>query len=625
MFLSMCGIVGIFNSAGHVDESAQAAVAAMAQSIRQRGPDDQGIWRDDKGQVTLGHRRLAILDRSSAGHQPMSTADGRFVIVFNGEIYNYLQLRDELQLLGHTFVSNTDTEVLLAGYAQWGAEVLQKLRGMFAFAVWNSRPTDEHPRLFLARDRLGIKPLLYARGQSGQWIFASQLKAILVSGMIARKLDMQSVWDYLALGAVVQPRTMVEGVTFLPPGHFMCVNDDGSSRSACYWDLKEAVLARRATLGQITPEQAQRLVREALDEATDLHLISDVPVGAFLSGGIDSTVIVGMMSKRVSEPIHTYVMGFDPADVPRDERKWAAMAAEQFGAAHRELILKADDVVAKYDAFIEALDQPSHDGLNTWFISAAARQSVGVALSGLGGDELFGGYPHFEKIIRGEKRSLRQRVSQTLRGQNWSPSVTEQGRFDYPRLRIMADDTQRMVMASDGLKQAMSHRKVSDVYAGWLDHSELDSFTELSIVELHGYLLNTLLRDVDVLSMSHSLEVRPIFLDHPLVELALALPAALKVDEQRTKKVLVDATRDILPEAIVDRVKEGFSLPLADWLAGPLRDKAMEALDSPAAELIFEPAYILKLKADIRRHRCDGRHWAYIVLLRWVNQQGLSC
>ena len=394
--VEMCGIAGI---AGKVDLD---RVAAMTAAMTHRGPDDEGILVDRECDIALGHRRLSIIDVGRSGHQPMSYADGRYCIVFNGEIYNFRELRSELEQRGHRFATRSDTEVLLASYAEWGQDCVGRLRGMFAFAIFDRaarRPGDT--RLFLARDRFGIKPLYVAR-MPGFIAFASELKALLASGLVGRQLDAHSVWLYLSLGSVPQPSTILSAVKALPPGHTMRITVGLDCPIERYWSLSESAGGQSRQRGaRLDAGETARELRRRLDEAVRYHMISDVPVAAFLSGGINSSAITGLMSATGQQKIATFSVGFESSKgTQSDELPFARIAAQRFGTVHEELVVTAADAAAAFPDLVKAIDQPSLDGTNTFLVSRAAGASYKVALSGIGGDELFAGYGHFRTLSR---------------------------------------------------------------------------------------------------------------------------------------------------------------------------------------------------------------------------------
>jgi asparagine synthase (glutamine-hydrolysing) len=618
----MCGISGIV---GRADES---VVRAMIDAMRLRGPDDQGVFVDEPGRVCLGHRRLAIIDTSSAGHQPMSF-EGRYTIVFNGEIYNFRELRAELERKGCTFITQTDTEVILAAYVRWGDGCLRRLRGMFAFAVWDARKRE----MFLARDRFGIKPLYYAcRG--GIFAFASEIHALLATGVPERRVDPQALWYYLSVGSVVQPRTIVADVQSLPPGHFMLLR--GSQQTIYrYWDIAENTLQLRHELEGISEERAVQELRHLLEEATRYHLIADVPVGAFLSGGVDSTAVVGLMARMASRPIQTYSIGFESQFEHLNELKWAQLAAKELHTDHTEVVITEREIASSLDRLIGAIDQPSVDGTNTFFVSEAARKGVTVAISGLGGDELFCGYSHFRPFARAAAlapagtRTLGQILGKVgfalprqLRGNLQLAAASPIDR--YARVRLMMNEEMKRAAVADSFRDSFSPQALTYRYEPMLDRS-LDAPTQVSYVELRGYLADTLLRDSDVMSMAHSLELRPVLLDHAFAEFAFALPGRLKLQKGRSKPLFVDAVRDVLPKAIVTRPKMGFELPLVAWLRTSLRARADDAFESPTARSIFSRTFLEQCDAELNgRQTTSNRLWAYFILIEYLRLHRLE-
>jgi len=617
----MCGIAGVLGPGG------REALPGMLGAIAHRGPDDEGAWHDEAAGVALAHRRLSIIDTSAAGHQPM--VRGALCIVYNGEVYNYAALRTELEALGETFHSHTDTEVILAGYARWGAAVLPRLRGMFAFAVWDG----ERGELFLARDRFGIKPLYHAT-LGGSLLFASEIRSLLASGRVPRVADPQAVWDYLSHGAVPQPRTIVRGVQALPAGHWMRVRG-GAARVERWWDLEEETRGLRRELAGIGYAEAVAGVRARLDEATRLHLIADVPVGAFLSGGIDSTLVVGLMSRLTGRPIRTCSVGFDTSHAALSELAWARLAAERFGAEHTEVVVTGEDAARAFGRVVEGIDQPSVDGTNTFLVSEAARREVTVALSGLGGDELFAGYPHFRRLQRMARvapagvpaaRALAGTAGGLLPGRWRMPlqTLVAAPAERLSQLRRLMSDRERAAAATDALRRGVGAEGSAARSAAVLREG-LDPVAQVSYAEVTGYLRDTLLRDADAMSMAHSLEVRPVLLDHGLAEYAFSLPASCKLHGRQGKRVLVDAAADVLPREIMERPKMGFELPLTTWLKTTLRPRAQDLLASPSARALFVPAFLRDMREEVDGGRSrSNRLWAYTVLLAYLEHHRLE-
>jgi asparagine synthase (glutamine-hydrolysing) len=599
----------------------------MVSGLAHRGPDDEGIYRDAAAAVALGQRRLSVIDLSAAGHQPMSLC-GRYWIVYNGEVYNYRALRSRLAALGRQFESGTDTEVVLAAYAEWGPRCVKLLRGMFAFAIWDAQKRE----LFLARDRFGIKPLYYAH-EGGGLLFASELGSLLASGRVRRLADGRALWSYLSHGAVAQPHTILRDVAALLPGHSMRVRRGGIDIER-YWDIEEATRESRPERAAMTYADATACLRTELDTATRLHLIADVPVGAFLSGGIDSTLVVGLMSQLASEPIRTFAVGFEGLHSALNELKWARWAATRFDTEHTEVIVSQADAPDIFERLIPAIDQPSIDGTNTFIVSEATRRHVTVALSGLGGDELFAGYPHFDSLRRAEAR--------LPDGSTWAQPLVARlsrplpRRWALPLETLVANRAQRLHSLRLLLREQEKQQAVGPAFRAFGTESDtsraagqlrplLDAVTQTSYAELTGYMRDTLLRDADALSMAHSLEVRPILLDHVLAEYAFSLPAQFKIRGSSPKRVLIDSARDLLPEEIINRAKMGFELPLTSWLKTSLRERARGLFDAKTARALFSPQFLLatarELDGGVSR---TNRIWAYAVLLAWFEHHAVE-
>jgi len=622
----MCGIAGIFNH-----PSPGIAMEIMVGALRHRGPDDQGVYLDPEGRVAIGQTRLSIIDLSPAGHQPMSYGDGRFWIVFNGEIYNYRELKTELEQAGHRFRSTSDTEVVLASHAEWGTNAIRRFRGMFAFALYDRAPGPGAPSMVLARDRLGIKPLLYAE-KEGALVFASELRALIASGLVAKQVDPEAVLDYLAVGAVFQPRTILAGVQALPPGCWMEVRGK-AHRIVRYWDLHEATVGLRQELKNISFDDAVGQVRHLLLDAARYSMVSDVPVGAFLSGGIDSTSVVGLMSEASGQRNRTFSVGFEEASRCIDERHHARIAAKYLGTEHQEFVVTAADAKNVFPEVVDSIDQPSLDGTNTWLVSRLARASVKVAVSGLGGDELFAGYPHFRWIADAAQDCPH----------GWAAGLAvaralhsiRPNRFSQYCLFRYAPPAGRLALLRRLLNDAALY---CDVLPAWNRDASMrltrrqevflrknaDAVQQTSYGECRGYLVSTLLRDGDVMSMAHGLEVRPMLLDHPLVEFVYALPADLKLRGKINKGLLVHAAEKYLPEVLRSRPKMGFEMPFGRWMAGPLCDRVRSLLDCPTAATLFRREYLDRLLKQVAKGSPPRELWAWAILLAWLEQYKLE-
>jgi len=621
----MCGIAGIY---GAYDEQ---IIDKMINAQAHRGPDGRGVWSDPQIPATLGHCRLSIIDTSPAGHQPMSYAEGRFWITYNGEFYNYKEIRTELKSLGKEFYSQSDTEVILAAYAQWGVNCIRRFRGMFAFALIDKHPPAGSPELLLVRDRLGIKPLLYFENQT-EILFASELRAILASGRVDRKVDPEALLDFLAVGAVSQPRTIIANVKTLPAGHWLEIR--GKERKLVkYWDLHEDTKVLRKELKDISFEDATLKVRPLLLDAARYNMVADVPVGAFLSGGIDSTAVVGLMSEASGRKIQTYSVGFEDDHRAIDERHYARIAAKHLNCNLEEIVVTKKDAYNLFSQLIKDIDQPSIDGTNTWIVSRSASQSVKVAVSGLGGDELFAGYPHFYRFAMDKEFSLSHfPIAKKIleRIHKIRPNrITLRLLFKY------ANTSERMAMLRRVLENfefnAAVHKKWSKSFREHLIgrqrnllRPDADKVQQTSYSEINDYLLNTLLRDGDVMSMSHGLEVRPLLLDHPLVEFSYALPWACKLNETQTKRVFTSAVEEYLPIELRTRPKMGFELPFIGWMAGDLRPRFEALLNGETARKIFQTSYLKKMKRSLRLGNPPRALWAWGILLSWLEEHQIN-
>jgi len=626
----MCGI------AGFIDPRLAPAVRAeavdrMNTAMLHRGPDDGG--RADLGDATLGMRRLAIFDPAH-GHQPMRTPDGRFTIVFNGAIYNFVALRRELAGLGWSFRTACDTEVLLAAFAQRGPSCLARLRGMFAFAVWDSARQS----LFLARDPFGIKPLYYRHDGAG-FLFASELNALIASGHAPAAIDPLSVSDYLAWLAVPAPRTIYRGLFSLRPGEHATFHA-GRLEIASGWEFSriptpETVCATRADF--------VHELRARLDDTIRAHVVADVPVGAFLSGGLDSAVVAGLMTRAGGAPLRTFSIGFAEADF--SEAAAAEETARHLGTVHHTRILSGAEVAGDIEQLLGALDQPTGDGINTYYVSQTARAGgVTVALSGLGGDELFGGYPSFAALPRLERwlprwrllpASIRAGLVRRLRaGDTRRRKLADFLEFAHSLHELGA--LQRRVFSSAGRRELLHpdarlaggsrspfHPELSALSA---DLPAADAFTTMSAWELRTYMADVLLRDSDVMSMRHSLELRVPFIDRPLVEWLWRQPTAFKSDPAHPKSILAAAAHDALPPGLMARRKRGFSLPFPVWMRGELRpflDEAFTAGSVGRSGLFDIAAVRQRWQGFLARDdtREWSRVWSLAVLIAFANRR----
>jgi asparagine synthase (glutamine-hydrolysing) len=618
----MCGICGLV-AAEREGAPDLEAVARMSGRLVHRGPDDDGVFCE--GPVALAARRLSIIDLAG-GHQPIANEDGSCVVVQNGEIYNYRELKRELEGRGHRFATDCDTEVLVHGYEEWGDGFVERLRGMFAIALWDKR----RRRLLLARDRFGIKPLYY-RQVEGELSFASELKAMLEQPGFSREIDPRAVSAYLAFNSIPAPLTIFKEARKLPPGHLLS------------WEGGEAALRRyarpgpppAADVGSGSAEELAAELREVLDDSVRAHLVADVPVGVLLSGGVDSGGLAALASRHVSEPLRTFSIGFEEEGF--NELSRARLVAERYGTDHHELVLRPD-AVELLPKLVEAFDEPFGDSsaLPTYLVSELAVGEVKVALSGEGGDELFGGYYTYvaDLLARrvGRLAPLARPLAEAL------PSRTDRVGFDYKAKRFARAAALPPLERHHGWKEIFSSQARAELAGpGASTWDPLDLYREryaetggaeplarMQDVDLGIYLVDDLLVKTDRLSMAHSLELRVPFLDPKVAEFAFALPTRLKVRGLAKKRLLRKALAPLLPREIVHGRKQGFSIPIAAWLRGPLEPFAREVLapGAIARQGLLDPAAVSPI---LDRH-CSGREdlsrqiWGLMALTLWFDR-----
>jgi asparagine synthase (glutamine-hydrolysing) len=600
--------------------------------------------------ASLGTARLAVLDLSAAAHQPMATEDGVIRIAYNGEVYNFAEQRRILEAAGVRFRSTSDTEVVLRLYERLGDDFLVRLRGMFAVAIWDARRGPGHERLLLARDHLGIKPLVYTSAGE-RLVFASELKALLASGLVAPRVDPVALRMLLTYGAVVQPRTILSDVYALPPGHRLTV-ERGQSRIERYWSLGTD---RREGLRTRPYEEQVDAVAATLEESARLQLVSDVPIGAFLSGGVDSSILVAVMTKAVGAPMKTFSVGFADEGVEIDETRDAERMARHLGTDHTTAVVTGDDVRGRINAIAAALDQPSVDGVNSYFVSLAARRGVTVAVSGTGGDELFAGYPWF--IIMVQDMERRGREPWRALAESMVAAAARHPAFDGLLRRRGGGRLHWLRRAGFVGRYAETHQIFGPVGAARLlsarvaagagtppqrDLMDLDELSGGSVIErvtalaTRGYLTNQLLRDIDAVSMAHSLEVRVPYLDPVVVDTALSLPDSAKLGDVGTanpygrtyrdtgaKRVLIDVGRRWLPPDFDVQHKRGFAMPFDAWLRGPLRDVMDDALDTRSTRDrgLVDVAGVERVRDRFRRRDASwAEPWVLMMLELWCRE-----
>jgi asparagine synthase (glutamine-hydrolysing) len=650
----MCGICGVIGVGPA--PAGEAVVRRMLAALIHRGPDDEGLLVAPC--AAMGMRRLSIIDLPGGG-QPVWNEAGSVAVLYNGEIYNFHELRAELESLGHTFRTKSDTEVIVHAYEAWGEECPRRFHGMFAFAIVEMPQGAAGPatKIFLARDAMGIKPLYYASA-GGAFVFASEVRALLASGRVEARVSADALPSYLLFGSVGEPATLIEGVRSLPPGHSLTlrVGDrfDSAPAPRAYWDPAAEFRARERNVasnsgadGAANGASPVARVRALLENSVRGHLIADVPVGVFLSSGIDSTALAAIAS-GVQRGIHTFTVAFTDAEY--SEAAIARRTAARLGTEHTEFTLSLGDMVARLGEAISAFDQPSMDGVNSYFVSWAARQAgLKVALSGLGSDELFGGYTAFRatsKVARvagvapfvpraARAALLRAAGSGAQFGMQpdafrkataaWLDPDALPDPYFFTRLLFAPE---RVAAALGSQPEAWSHTS----WAAWLGASAvqaepLDPFTQVSWLELRSYMTSTLLRDTDSMSMASSLEVRVPFLDLPLVRYVLGLPESAKRDAAQPKSLLIAALGDLLPKEIVQQTKRTFTFPWENWLRGALGAKVAAGLEdwSPALEPHLSQNFAQVVWKEFQAGRTTwSRPWSLYVLNEWMKQHAVA-
>ncbi len=622
----MCGIAGLLDlSKGRSDETIVAQLRVMCDSLSHRGPDGDGFWSDAAAGIGLGHRRLSIIDLSDNGRQPMESADGRYLLSYNGQVYNFPDLRRELEATGVRFRGHSDTEVFLEAIARWGLETaLERAVGMFAFALWDRRERVLH----LVRDRLGIKPLCY--GRFGRLLlFASELRALRAHPDFAGSLDRDVLALYLRRNCIPSPHSIFSEVRKLPPGHILSIDGEGRETLRAYWSLRE--VAEAGARAPFTGEAREAVdeLESRLREAVRCRLVSDVPLGAFLSGGVDSSTVVALMQEASDRPVRTFSIGFE--DGLYDEARDAAAVARHLGTKHTELYVSEADALAAAPEMGALYDEPFADSsqLPTFLVSRLARRDVTVALSGDGGDEMFGGYNRHiwvERIARRTAwmpRSLRRALAAAI-------TAVPPARLDrlggVLRQRTAGDKLHKLAGVLDaedagaiyeglvshwaaGTGPVLDGREASSLARRRSDWPVLPDFAaQMMYLDAASYLPDDILTKVDRASMAVSLEARVPILDHRVVAFAWQLPTAMKIDNGVGKQVLRRVLDRHVPRTLIDRPKMGFAVPLHDWLRGPLRDWAESLLaeDRLRREGVFDPRPI---RAKWTEHLGGRRNW----------------
>jgi asparagine synthase (glutamine-hydrolysing) len=616
----MCGIagvVGINNALTHVKN--------MLEAMHHRGPDDWGIYEDET--TVLGHKRLSIIDLSPAGHQPMTSSKGDTTIVFNGEIYNYKELKD-LLANNATLKSNTDTEVILELWNIMGKDLFPKLRGMFALAIWNKNTQE----LVLARDHMGIKPIYY-NIKNNELVFASEIKGMLASGLIDKKINNKAIQHFLASGYIMQPDTIIDGVNMLEPASCL-IWKDGQYTIEPFWNI-----TNKPDRMPTSEKEAIKVVHQLVSDAVNEEAIADRPLGVFLSGGLDSTVLVAALKKSGAKQIQTFSVGFDGDDL--SEADDAKQAAKFYGTNHTQLQVNDKDVVPHIDIYIKALDQPSVDGLNTWLVSKVTSKHVTVALSGLGGDELFSGYSIDRSILHKQQYNWFCKIIYSTKYLwNLAPKNIKNRLQVYSNRRNLPEfyKTWGRLFNDDEISQLTNQTtKPQNQFEALNLPTKFNLLQRISYMHQRGFMMSRLLRDSDAVSMDHSIEVRFPIIDCRLVNLVFNLPNTWKIKNVKStaklknyekdnsyevngvKHLLYQAFKNDLPPEFGSRPKRGFKMPIEKWMRKGLNDDIVKTLTNKQSFL--NPQILNNIHINWQEGQINwGKVWAVYTLEKWVAQ-----
>lgn len=616
----MCGIAGFIDNERSKEERL-ASLDHMCRVMVHRGPDEQGLRLI--GSTGLGMRRLSIIDVAD-GHQPISGEDGSVTVVFNGEIYNFLELRRDLEARGHKFQTKSDTEVIVHSYEESGPAFVKQLRGMFSLAVWNEKAKS----LLLARDRVGEKPLYYTTSPSGTFVFASELKALLEHPSVERHLNIDSLHAYLTLGYVPEPLSIFQSINKLPPGHTLYLHN-GQVSIEQYWDFKFDPLPLAKEDDYVTA------LRELLEESVKTRLVSDVPLGAFLSGGVDSSAVVAFMARHMGRPVKTFSIGFNEDSF--NELKYARLTAKKYSTDHCEFIV-TPEICGIVDELVWHFDEPFADSsaIPTYMVSKLAREHVKVVLSGDGGDELFAGYQRYlvhrsrrafesvPRVIREDFiKPLSSRLPHGARGKNFLHNISLNPIDRYlDSVSVFTSQNRKLLCTPDFLAKL---KEPAFAMVQFQEHARKvksgDDLEQLLYIDSKTYLPGDILTKVDRMSMAASLEARAPLLDHHLIDFVTRIPPSLKLSGSETKHIFKRAVSNLIPEEVINRAKHGFGIPMSTWINQELRGRIRETLNDPVTRQrgYFENGYISMLLDEHERGRRDHSRalWALLMLELW--------
>ena len=599
----MCGIYGEFPFDKKLDPN------FIINAISHRGPDDNGYLKFKEG--IFVHTRLSIIDLTQNARQPMSSKCGRYNIIFNGEIYNFIELKNELIKKGHNFYSKSDTEVILIGFKEWRHELFQKLNGMFAFSIYDK----SNKELFLVRDRIGIKPLHYIHRQN-QISFSSEVSTLGLSHNLT--IDPNSLINCIQYGYFLGNKPIYKYVYSLEPGHFIKFNFQSLFEKKKYIDITNDNYHNYESLSY---DDAKKILRSTLDKAIESQLISDTPVGCLLSGGIDSSAILALAQSKVSSPLFAFNLAFSKKHFEYDESKIAESTAKYLGAKFQKIEMSSNDVKDLYNKFIFSLDQPSNDGFNTFLISNYVSKFVKVALTGLGGDELFGGYSFYQQIqnsLESKKKffdPILSKLHELKRNRfTFSSNYRKLGAYDGVR-------DFRKIFSNLELKQILNIKQTKISYNNL---KNIPILKQILLSEIEQYLPNTLLRNTDNLSMANSLELRPIFLDNDLVNFAMNVKDDYKINNSRQKSILIDSVSDLLPKELLKISKKGFELPFSYWMNNELSEQAISLFQSSVLDEFINDKFKKNLIKRAVKKTLKDKDWIFLVIYSWMSKNKIN-
>jgi asparagine synthase (glutamine-hydrolysing) len=623
----MCGITGIlhFNN----QSANRSVIEKMNDAVSHRGPDADGFFVENE--IAFGHRRLSIIDLSSAANQPFTDNSGRYVMVFNGEVYNYEEVKNSIH--DYSFRTTSDTEALIAAYAKWGADCVKHFRGMFAFAIWDK----EKKELFVCRDRMGVKPFYYFIDKD-KFLFSSEVRSILASGLVKKEINRKALIEYFSYQSVSFPFSIIDGISQLEAGSWMLIKD-GNIEKKMYWDLTET----KKDFDFSDKKRTQQHIRELMLQSVQRRLVSDVPVGAFLSGGIDSSIVVGLMAEASSSRPNTFNISFDEEEF--DESPYADIIAKKFNTIHTNIRLTPDHFLDELHNGLDAMDTPSGDGINTYVVSKAIRQKgMTVALSGVGGDELFAGYPIFSQYLKLQEKKWLWSISPIIKKSIAKIALNGSSSNKMNRIKqMMVLDSCSIENVYPILRQILSAKQINqytslitDTYSETSVEDALKNrstnidamplLSQVSAAEYLGYTQHTLLKDTDQMSMAVALEVREPFFDQDLVEFVLAIPDEFKKPTY-PKSLLVESMKPMLPDEVVFRKKKGFLFPWNSWMKNELRTFCEEKINHISQRDFTHRSTLLSLWQSFLKGDKNIRWaelWLFVVLEYWLEKNGIE-